>query len=63
MGLIKYRLGDLLQLLEMKNDNLQYGIDSVRGVNNLKKMMPTKADLNGRDLSKFQIVNPGRVFL
>lgn len=62
MGLIKYRLGDLLQLLEMKNDNLQYGIDSVRGVNNLKKMMPTKADLNGRDLSKFQIVNPGEFF-
>jgi type I restriction enzyme S subunit len=62
MGLIKYRLGDLLQLLEMKNDNLQYGIDSVRGVNNLKKMMPTKADLNGRDLSKFQIVNPGVFF-
>lgn len=62
MGLIEYRLGDLLQLLEAKNDNLQYGIDSVRGVNNLKKMMPTKADLNGRDLSKFQIVNPGEFF-
>ena len=62
MALIKYRLGDLLQLLEVKNDNLQYGIDSVRGVNNLKKMMPTKADLNGRDLSKFQIVNPGEFF-
>ena len=62
MALIKYRLGDLLQLLEEKNDKLQYGIDSVRGVNNLKKMMPTKADLNGRDLSKFQIVNPGEFF-
>lgn len=62
MGLIKYRLGDLLQLLEEKNDNMQYGIDSVRGVNNMKKMMPTKADLNGRDLSKFQIVNPGVFF-
>ena len=62
MALIKYRLGDLLQLLEEKNDKLQYGIDSVRGVNNLKKMMPTKADLNGRDLSKFQIVHPGEFF-
>ena len=62
MALIKYRLGDLLQLLEEKNDKLQYGIDSVRGVNNLKKMMPTKADLNGRDLSKFQIVQPGEFF-
>ena len=36
-----------------------YGIEDVRGVNNQKRMMPTKADLNGRDLSKFQIVNPG----
>ena len=33
-------------------------MESVRGVNNLKQLMPTKADLNGRDLSKFQIVYP-----
>ena len=31
----------------------------MRGVNNLKKLMPTKADINGRDLTKFQIVYPG----
>lgn len=59
MALTKYRLGDLIELLEHTNADLQYGIDDVRGVNNLKHLMSTKADLNGRDLSKFQIVSPG----
>ena len=59
MALSKHKLGDLLELVEQTNADLKYGIDNVRGVNNLKKLMPTKADLNGRDLSKFQIVSPG----
>lgn len=59
MGLTKYKLGTLLDLLEHTNTDLKYGIDDVRGVNNLKQLMPTKADMNGRDLSKFQIVKPG----
>ncbi|MCQ2565792.1 MAG: restriction endonuclease subunit S [Clostridia bacterium] len=59
MALTKYKLGTLLGLLEHTNSDLKYGIDDVRGVNNLKQLMPTKADMNGRDLSKFQIVKPG----
>lgn len=62
MGLTKYRLGNLIELLGQANTDLQYGIEDVRGVNNLKKIMPTKSDLNGRDLSKFQIVYPGEFF-
>ena len=58
MALIKYKLGDLIELLENTNSDLIYGEDYVRGVNNNKKLMSTKADLNGRDLSKFQIVKP-----
>lgn len=57
MGLSKYRLGELIELHTVKNTDLQYGIPDVRGVNNLKQLMPTKADLNGRDLTKFQIVS------
>ena len=53
------KLGYYLELREVTNKNLSYGIEDVRGVNNLKKLMPTKADTNGRDLSKFQIVFPG----
>lgn len=59
MRLSKYKLGDLIELRDVRNSDLQYGIADVRGVNNLKQLMPTKADLNGRDLSKFQIVSPG----
>ena len=59
MGLSKYKLGELIELRDVRNSDLQYGIADVRGVNNLKQLMPTKADLNGRDLTKFQIVSPG----
>lgn len=59
MGLTKYKLGNFIELREVKNTDLSFGIDDVRGVNNLKQLMTTKADLNGRDLSKFQIVYPG----
>ena len=62
MKLTKYKLGELIELLGNANADLQYGVDDVRGVNNLKKMMPTKADLNGRNLTKFQIVYPGEFF-
>lgn len=59
MGLSKCRLGPFIELRENTNADLSYGVSDVRGVNNLKELMPTKSDLNGRDLSKFQIVYPG----
>ena len=61
MALTKYRLGELIELREVTNEDLSFGVDDVRGVNNLKKLMPTKADINGRDLAKFQIVHPGEL--
>ena len=59
MGLSKYKLGSLIELREITNSNSQYDISAVRGVNNLKKLMSTKADLLDRDLTKFQVVFPG----
>ena len=59
MGLKKYKLGELIELVEETNSDELFGPDDVRGISNLKEMMSTKADLNGRDLSKFQIVRPG----
>ena len=53
------KLGDYIELREETNVDLRYGVEDVRGVNNLKLLMPTKADINGRDLTKFQIVYPG----
>ena len=59
MGLTKYKLGQLIELVEETNSEGLFGPADVRGISNLKEMMSTKADLNGRDLSKFQIVRPG----
>ena len=59
MALSKYKLGKYIELREITNADCSLGVDSVRGVNNLKQLMPTKADLNGRDISKFHIVYPG----
>lgn len=59
MALTKCRLGNYIELREETNIDLAFGPDDVRGVNNLKLLMPTKADINGRDLTKFQIVRPG----
>lgn len=59
MGLTNCILGSYLELCSNRNTDLQYGIKDVRGVNNQKQFMSTKADLNGRDLRKFQIVHPG----
>ena len=59
MALIKCRLGDHLELREVTNSDFVFGPDDVRGVNNLKQLMPTKADISDRDLAKFQIVYPG----
>ena len=59
MGLSRYKLGELIELSGEVNSDGIYGVDAVRGINNMKEMMKSKADLNGRDLTKFQIVRPG----
>ena len=58
MGLIKYRLGELIELVTRKNVDLVYGMDDVRGVSNTKGMIPTKADMSTRELDKFYIIKP-----
>lgn len=59
MALTKCKLGEHIELRGETNTTLTFGLEDVRGVNNLKKLMQTKADMNGRDISKFQIVYPG----
>lgn len=59
MALSKCKLGDHIELRGETNTDLTYGPADVRGVNNLKLLMQTKADINGRDLTKFQVVYPG----
>ena len=59
MGVKTDKLGKLIELVNETNSEEIFGSEDVRGISNLKEMMTTKADLNGRDLSKFQIVRPG----
>lgn len=59
MGLSRYKLGELIELANEKNTDGKYDESYVRGVNNRKKLMPTKVNLMGRNLNKFQIVHPG----
>lgn len=62
MGLTRVRLGELLTPVERPNVDGAFGIDDVRGVNNQKMMIRTKADVSKRDFTKFQIVMPGEFF-
>lgn len=59
MALTEGKLGNYIELRDVRNADLRYGADRVRGVNTTKQMMPTRADLSARDLSKFQVVSPG----
>lgn len=52
------RLGDYIDNVSIKNKN---NITFVSGVNIFKEFMPTVADLNGTDISKYQVV-PSRHF-
>lgn len=52
------KLGKYIEPLDNRNTDLKYGIKDVRGINNLKKMMPTRADMSGRKFDNFYVVYP-----
>lgn len=51
-------IGPYVELCEEKNDGLQFGLDSVRGVSIEKKLIDTKADMNGVSLKPYYILRP-----
>lgn len=59
MGLTKYKLGELIELVQDTNSELQYGPDDVKGMTITKEVIPTKANVSETDLSKFLVVHPG----
>lgn len=59
MALTKYKMGQLIELIQDTNSELLYGPDNVRGMTITKEIIPTKADISGTDLSKFLVVCPG----
>lgn len=59
MALTKYKLGELIELVQDTNSELQYGSNDVRGMSITKEIIPTKADVTETDLSNFFVVSPG----
>lgn len=59
MGLTKYHIGELVELVEEINSEGRYGPDDVRGMTITKEIIPTKAEVANTDLSKFLVVHPG----
>lgn len=53
---MKYKLGQLIEQVERRNSELEFGADDVRGISNTKQIQKTKADISNRSFKKFQIV-------
>ena len=58
MALTRFKLGSLIEKIDRKNYDLKFTADDVRGVSAQKTLMPTKADINGRNISIFSILQP-----
>ena len=54
----KYKLGELIELVEETNSRGMYGPKDVRGMTITKEIIPTKADVANTDLRKFLVVHP-----
>lgn len=52
------RLGELIELCDERNSEGKYGIDDVRGISIEKKLIFTKADMNGVSLNPYKVMKP-----
>lgn len=51
-------IGKYLEPVELKNDDLTFGIDSVRGISIEKKFIETKADMKDVNLRPYLLIPP-----
>lgn len=51
-------LGEYIELVERKNENLEYGLEAVRGVSIKKEFIDTKADMTNVNLKPYYVVKP-----
>lgn len=52
------RLGDYIEQCDERNTSMKYSSSDVMGMTITKDVIPTKANIDGNDLSKFKIVAP-----
>lgn len=57
-GIKWVRLGDYIEQCDERNTSLKYSSSDVMGMTITKDIIPTKANIEGNDLSKFKIVAP-----
>jgi type I restriction enzyme S subunit len=51
-------IGQYIELSDKRNDDLDYGVNDVRGVSIEKRFIDTKADMNGVSLKPYYLVAP-----
>lgn len=52
-----YKLGELIELCDVRNTKGKYTVDDVRGISTGKAFIETKANMDGVSLSAYKIVN------
>lgn len=57
MVLTKYKLGDLIEQTDNRNDQLIYTLDDVKGISIKKNFIETKADMKDVSLKPYKLVN------
>lgn len=57
MALIKRKIGELISIVDERNS---YGIDRFYGININKEFMPTVANTDNLDATKYKVVRPNR---
>ena len=58
MALTKYKLGDLIELVDERNFDNFFRADSVVGLGTKKEIISTKADLDGVSLTSYKLFPP-----
>ena len=59
MALIKYKLGQLIELCDNRNDEGKYILDDVKGISTSKELIDTKANMDGVSLLSYKVVQHG----
>ena len=58
MALNKFKLGELIELVDERNSDNHFGADSVVGLGTQKEIIKTKADLGGVGLTSYKLFPP-----
>ena len=58
MSLTKYKLGKLIEQCDVRNDELKYTLEDVKGISIQKIFIETKADMQDVSLSPYKLVQP-----